>query len=273
MAPVIDRALAARLPSLHEAQERLETGNLLAAGLGPELGVETRTWDDGCWAVRSARMPTRHPGNQVMGIGEAQLADLGRFTPWFDEVGAWMHFRWPGPAIAPEVGDVVASHGFRVNELEAWMAAPAESLATEVTADVREVRSAADTEAFAVAFCGGWGITDPNVQRVALAAMAPWPGPASWRRYVGYVDGEPAAEALLVQFDDVAYLAEASTVPRFRRRGLHRSLLAKRVADARDAGARVIFGTAVYGDESWSNMRATGLREAFLTLTFRRPPA
>ena len=151
------------------------------------------------------------------------------------------------------------------------MSAPIDHV--QVTAaphDIREVRGPHDLEAWGEAFVGGWAIEDPALQQVALAAMAPWPGPAPWRRYTAFVDGEPAGEAVLALFGEVAYLAEAATVPRFRRRGIQRALIARRVEDARNAGASTIFGAVRYGDQSWANMRALGLREAFLTLSFRR---
>ena len=62
-------------------------------------------------------------------------------------------------------------------------------------------------------------------------------------------------------------------MPRFRWRGIQRALIAHRVADARAAGAKVIFSAVKYGDGSWANMRRVGLREAFLTLSYRRPAA
>ena len=59
-------------------------------------------------------------------------------------------------------------------------------------------------------------------------------------------------------------------MPRFRRQGIQRALIARRIADARAEGATTVFGAVQYGDQSWANMRALGLREAFLTLSFKR---
>lgn len=268
----IERELAARLPGLHESQERTETRNLLDAGLGEALGVQTRAWEGGLWSVRCRTAPDHEPGNQIMGLTEGTLERLPELVAWFDEAGCSPGFRWPGTAIGPELGARLHGLGLHVNELEAWMAAPLDTLDLVEGGghDVIEVRSEAELDAWVQAFFGGWQLEDPDKQRVARAAMAPWPGPASWRRYVARIDGEPAGEALLVLFDDVAYLAEAATVPRFRRRGIQRALIARRLADARAAGASTVFGGVVYGDRSWANMRANGLREAFLTVSFRR---
>jgi GNAT superfamily N-acetyltransferase len=133
------------------------------------------------------------------------------------------------------------------------------------------VATEAELESWLSAFVAGWDVIDPDLQRVGRAAMGAWPGPPEWRRYLARVDGEPAGEALLTLFGDVAYLAEASTVPAYRRRGIQRALIAHRLEAAREAGATTVFGAVRYGDASWSNMRAMGLREEFLTLRLKRP--
>lgn len=266
--------LAVRLPAIHEAGERQEVANVLSAGLGDELGVRTRDWPSGLWSVRCSTEPHHPPGNQVLGVKAERLDDLRPLLEWFDEAGCALHVRLPGPAIDGAPGPRLFELGFAPHELEAWLAAPTGAFDVEaVDHEVHEVTTVDRLPDFGAAFCAGWGLTDERRRRMALAAMAPWPTPDGWRRYVAYVDGHPAAEALLVQAGEVAYLAEAATDERFRRLGLHRALIARRAADARVAGATVLFGCALYGDQSWANMRALGLKEAFLTLSFKRPPA
>lgn len=269
----IDPALAARLPALHEAEEAHEIANVLAAGLGPALGIDTRAVGD-VRGIRCASLPKHHPANQLTGLAPEALHDLGDWLGWYDDVGAWLHVRVPGPAVEPELGAALHAQGFRSHELEAWLAADLASFDVQATDhDIRPLDGPDTAEDFATAFLGGWGVTDPDKGRVATAAMAAWPGPSPWRRYVAYVDGVPAAQAVMHLEDGIAYLAEAATVPAYRKRGLQRALIARRAADAKAEGATVIFGGVVYGDASWANMKALGLREAMLSLTYRRPPS
>ncbi|MEN0067613.1 MAG: GNAT family N-acetyltransferase [Myxococcota bacterium] len=269
----IPRPLAHRLHRLHESQERTETENLLAAGIGPRMGVSTRSWPNDLWSVRSSQAPRHQPGNQVIGLTKDHLHQLGDLTAWFDEVNAHLHLRWPAADVRA-VSERLAEAGLRAHEVEAWMASPLDALEVEGPPHaIGLVENETDLRDWTTAFWQGWAIDDPAMREVAAGAMATWPGPSNWRRYVARVDGEAAGEALLVLFGEVAYLAEASTVPRFRRRGIQRSLIARRLADARRAGATVVFGGVEYGDASWSNMRAMGLREASVTVTFRRPPS
>lgn len=259
------------LPGLHEAQERLETRNILDAGLGERLGIVTRDWGEGLWTVRSREAPRQRSGNQITGLQCEDLERLPELLAWFDEAAVDVHLRWPGPAVSHAVGSTLAGQGFVPHELEAWMSAPIGELSVQVADHrIEEVTTAEQTRLYGDVFVAGWGIVDPGLQGVARAAMAGWPAPSAWRRYVAFVGGEPAGEALLATFDDVAYLAEASTIPAFRRRGVQRALIARRVADAAAAAATTVFGAVQYGDQSWANMRALGLREAFLTLSFKR---
>ncbi|MEL6346631.1 MAG: GNAT family N-acetyltransferase [Myxococcota bacterium] len=267
----VSRELARRLYRLHEAQERMEIENLLTAGAHPALGVTLREWSDGMWAVRSRGAPNHQPGNVVCGITEETLERLPEVIDWYQKAGTTLHLNWPAESVST-VQNEFARRGLVAAEVLGWMAAPLDALSVEGPPhDIVLVSDPETLSAWMGAFCAGWKITDPGMQAVVASTMGPWPGPPSWRRYLARIDGAPAGEALLVLFGEVAYLAEASTVPRFRRRGVQRALIARRLADARASGASVVFGGVEYGDASWSNMRAMGLREAHITVTFKRP--
>lgn len=262
------------LPRIHEAQERQEGLNVLASGLGAELGLAHRDWGDGLWSSRCTALPEHEPANQLTGLTPAHLERLPEIVRWFDAAGTAMHVRWPGPAIDAAPGAALHDLGFRVHELEAWLAAPiAEVDLAAADHDIHPVDGPDRLEDFVAAFVDGWQVTRPIARRVIRAAMARWPTPPRWHRYVAYVDGTPAAEALLVLAGERAYLAEAATVPAFRGRGLQTALIARRARDAAALGATTLFGAVVYGDGSWANMRRRGLREAYLTLRMKRPVA
>lgn len=245
---------------------------MLATDVGSERGVTTREWGDGLWSVRTRAAPERGPGNQLTGLTPETLDRLDEIIPWFDEAGCSMRIRWPGAEVDQTLGRRLAGLGFCVEELEAWLAAPIDRLNIEAPPiDVRRVQTEEMLKDFAEAFCGGWKIP-ADKRRIATAAMASSLGPSFWRRYVAYVDGHVAGEGVMALFDEAGYLAEAATLPEFRRRGVQRAVIARRVQEAREAGVGVMFGCVQYGDQSWANMRALGLREVFMTVTFTRPP-
>lgn len=265
-----------RLPALHEAQERQEIANLLEAGLAERFGVEVRRFGTGLWAVRSLARPDHPPGNQVMalsrdGLDRDDLEALEEVGAWFDAGACTLHLRWPGHALEDDA-EALEAAGLRIREIQAWMAAPLTDLDVKAhDHDIVEIANADQADAWVQAFCRGWGLSSPEDHLLIRGVLGGWPGPPSWRRFLARVGGEPAGEALLVQFEGgIAYLAEASTVPAFRRRGIQRALIARRIHEARDAGCHTLFGAVCYGDASWRNMRALGLRQVNLTAGFVR---
>ena len=81
--------------------------------------------------------------------------------------------------------------------------------------------------------------------------------------YVATVGDVPAAAAALTVADGIGYLANAATLPTFRRRGCQRALIAARVADAADAGCDLVTSGATFGSSSQRNLERAGFRLAY----------
>ena len=92
---------------------------------------------------------------------------------------------------------------------------------------------AANVAEYTQAMAEGWS-TDPAPLAAANELVVrSYP---THRLYLARVAGEPAATAAQVMFERSAYLLGAVVLPRFRRRGLYRALVAARLADARASG-------------------------------------
>lgn len=90
-------------------------------------------------------------------------------------------------------------------------------------------------------------------------------GRRGWRVYLSLDGDEPAGCAAMRILDGVAWFDWAATTPEFRRRGSQGALLARRIADAVDLGARLMVtatGEAVPGDpqHSYRNILRSGFR-------------
>jgi len=62
------------------------------------------------------------------------------------------------------------------------------------------------------------------------------------RLYVAYVDDTPAATASLYIKDGIGSLSGGATLPAFRKRDCHTSLIQRRIADAAKAGCDLVIG-------------------------------
>ena len=135
-----------------------------------------------------------------------------------------------------------------------------------------QIERAADPELFADVILRGHGVPEGARAR-DRASVARWAEIDGWRLYLARVDGAPAGAALLALEDDLGYLANASTLPEFRRRGVQSALIAARIADAAAAGCDIVSSQAEFGSTSQRNLERSGLRVAYTKAVWRlRPP-
>lgn len=80
---------------------------------------------------------------------------------------------------------------------------------------------------------------------------------AGFRRYLAFVDGQPAAAAGLFAHDGTGILAGAATVPRFRRHGYQTALIARRLRDAATSCDLAVV-TAALDSPSHANLTRLG---------------
>ena len=76
--------------------------------------------------------------------------------------------------------------------------------------------------------------------------------------YIALVNGEPAAAAALFISDNLAYLAGAATLPKFRSRGCQTALIQYRLQQAQNCDAVVV--TTAYASPSQHNLERMGFR-------------
>jgi ribosomal protein S18 acetylase RimI-like enzyme len=118
-------------------------------------------------------------------------------------------------------------------------------------------------ERYLDAYVAGWGFPEKDHAQFK-SNVRPWREQPGWSLYLARVDGRPAAAATLYLVDRVAYLADATTAPAFRGRGLQAALLRRRIRDASAAGVDFVFSGAEPMSTSHRNMERVGLRLHFL---------
>jgi ribosomal protein S18 acetylase RimI-like enzyme len=118
-------------------------------------------------------------------------------------------------------------------------------------------------EEYLDAYVAGWGIAEKDRAQFK-SNVRPWLDQAGWSLYLARVDGHPAAAATLYMKDGLGYLADATTGPTFRRRGLHSALLRRRIRDAAAAEASVVFSGATPFSTSHRNMERADMQVQFV---------
>ena len=92
-----------------------------------------------------------------------------------------------------------------------------------------------------------------------------------YRRYIGYLDDEPAGAAAMSIRDGVVFLGGMATLPKFRRRGLQTAAIARRLRDALGIADLATMG-AVPGSSSQRNAERLGFQVAWTQLSLYVPP-
>lgn len=87
------------------------------------------------------------------------------------------------------------------------------------------------------------------------------------RKYIAFVDGQPVGTAIMWDRPLGCVLASGATRPAFRRRGVQRALLARRVRDAGEG--RLALVGAMPGTQSYRNVMRMGFVPLYSTLSLR----
>jgi GNAT superfamily N-acetyltransferase len=114
----------------------------------------------------------------------------------------------------------------------------------------------------------GHGVPEEHLDGAAADA-AHWPTDRGWRVYEADLDGRPAGAAVLAPHEGVAYLANASTLPAARGRGVQTALVRRRLEDAGTTACDLVAALAPFDGPSARNLQRAGLRLAYLSAIWR----
>jgi hypothetical protein len=248
----------------HEAWRRL------AAAAPPDfargIGLDCEPMD-GALFMMASRIPA-FQFNWLSGAGLTgdNSAAVGRAVARFRESAQTKFIVQVPPSPRSEA---IAAHARSEGLVEhplSWakfVRAAAEAPATESGVAVREVR-ADEADLFASTAVAGFGMPPPMSQWLRQIVGAP-----RWRCFVGAIDGVPVAAGALFLHGDYGWVGVGATQAEARKRGAHRALLARRIAEAARAGARWVVtetGIPLAGQDapSYRNIVASGFQVAYV---------
>jgi len=164
-----------------------------------------------------------------------------------------------GPAQADVLTDAGLQHiGFHT---VLWAPLPM-PIAPDSAVDIREAVTPEQIEAHIRIHLGAFSVPEGAVEKL-LPLRRHWWRLRRLKFYLAYVDGVPAAQAILDVDGELACLASAGTLPAYRGRGLQTALIRRRLADAQKLGCKAVFGAADFENNSRTNQMACGLQVAY----------
>jgi GNAT superfamily N-acetyltransferase len=191
--------------------------------------------------------------NRAYGFSDESLDDARDAIEWYAEKDVPAVFEVLPGLPSGALMALLAKHGYRQVGFHATFAGPSELPGKPSPGvGVRQVTTEADLAQFADVYHAGWA----NTGRIPVQ---PWLTAPGWSLFLGLCDEEPAGAAVLYVWNGTGYLADSAVDPKWRRRGVHRTLLDARCADAAARGCTEIYSSADYLSASCRNMLRKGL--------------
>ena len=218
-------------------------------------------WIDTTTVALMSRLPAF---SRVVGLREGHAQHIEPLVQWYRDHAINPTFEMVPGHYDASLGRELTRHGFFQSGFHASLMSQLPAQAPAIAANmVERVTTPACMEDYLDAYVAGWGIPDKD-HAVFKTNVRSWLDQPGWSLYLARIDGKPAAAATLFMHDRVGYLADATTSPSFRGRGLQLALLRRRMVDAADAGADVVFSGAAPFSTSHRNMERAGLRVQFM---------
>ena len=263
--PALTPALIARLE--RAAQQKGASALNRALNLpGNPLGV-TILEMHGLRGSIVASLPELPWFNLVSGLNEANVQQLPALLEEYANRGIAPSISLWAAHLTPFVGAALLELGFALQRRSSTLYAVPERLEVEpaIGVTVSELAAGQAVGTFDGLLSAGYGFTNPNQCRLLQLENED----EGVRRYLGYVDGSPAAAAALTVHDDIAYLAGASTIPSARGRGAQTALIRRRLNDAVACSSLVVVTTAT-DSQSQHNLERLGFGTAQIKTVWAR---
>lgn len=145
--------------------------------------------------------------------------------------------------------------------------ARARPLAPATAVEVRRV-GREDGRRFADLLLEGHGVP-PDARAVDAPGITAAASRHNIAFYIASVGGRDVAAGVLAVHDGIGYLANASTLPTYRRRGCQTALVARRVADAASEGCDLVASMTSFGSASQRTLERPGFRIAYTKTVWR----
>lgn len=228
---------------------------------GNPVGIAFLEIDATAIALMSRYLPAF---NRVVGLRAGYEDKLEMIAEWYRQHSVRPTFEMVPGHFTTDLGRELARVGlFQSGFHTALIGAPRAHMDGAEQDGIVRVRTPDEMERYLSAYVAGWGIPPDNHAQFK-ANVRRWPQEPGWSLYLAEAEGRPAAAGTLYVRDGVGYLADATTDPALRGRGLQRALLERRIADAAAQGVDFVFSGAAPFSTSHRNMERLGLRVAFM---------
>lgn len=259
------RELALRLDSA-EAEFNVAKFSALRDEGENYRGVEIKHF--GSVIVTAVSHLARNPSyNRVFCFTEGDMGHIAEIVTWFRERKVRMWFDIAPPLVSQPTLRALDSEGFVLSRFTdivyakptIFQSPPVEGMSIE------QIGLGNDFAKFAYALSLAFEIPTNILDKTEQFTRIEY-SDTRWRRYLAFIDGQPASVACVYAGEQATSIAVMGTVPRYRNRGCQTALLRKCLADAAKAGSDLIVSQTGSGSTSERNMVRAGFQVAYTKL-------
>jgi hypothetical protein len=203
--------------------------------------------------------------NRVIGLWPEDADEVDAIAAWYRGLGVRGWFELAPAAGFERLADALTRAGAAQIGRYARLCGPVPG-PTSIPSGVR-VEESPDPAVFADVLLRGHEV--PEHARSTDGRAFEHGHVPGWRFYLAYVDDSPAGAAVLTVDDGVGFLANASTLPAFRRRGVQSALIARRLSDAAADGCELSSSGTELGSVSQRNLERAGLQITYTKAVWR----
>lgn len=177
----------------------------------------------------------------------------------------------PG-AIDERLSAALFAQGYSHSRFHPIFLAPLDTIqASTPELEVTIVQSAEDIARFQDIYLAGWNTSSALIP-LMKSYIEKWVNLSGWTLYLAHHHGIAISCAILYCFEDIAYLADATTPEIHRGKGGQTALLSARIADAQRMRLPMLLSRADFGSISQKNMEKLGLNVSYARSVWTKIP-
>jgi GNAT superfamily N-acetyltransferase len=202
--------------------------------------------------------------NQVFISGPANQQHLESVLAEFEESGMTPRFEIGPGAPSRELAMHLAGRGFMHTQSDPMLiqTSPAGHHGSGPEIRVERVQSVEALAIFRTTYVRAWQV-EAWLAPMLRSYVERWLDVPGWTLYLAKEGDLPVGVGVLFSKGDVAYLADAATIPEYRGRGAQSALISQRIVDAWRTSLRLVFSRADFGSSSHRNLERAGLESRY----------
>lgn len=223
---------------------------------GNPMGVEIQNFGKAtAFSVKNIPVPTF---NTVKGLQDSDEKYIDKIIDFYNENDIPVRFEIAPANVSSRFLTYLSEKGFYQNDFHTTLYATNQQDISEPQISVRELKKE-EFGTFAEIYTKGFQMP-PFLKSGVARNNEVLHDKNDWTFYLACINDEPAGIGVLFIKEEIATLAAAATIPKFKNKGVHTALIKHRINQASRKGCNLLVSQARFGSISQNNMERAGFK-------------